>query len=594
MGTGCKDNSDVFALVAGLSASGASKTTGAGGCLRGLSPTAKAQSTVNAAVTANNAGSPAPAVSSPSRDPADKGVAAVYRIRFFMFNMGNSSHFNGLADLQGPGGRGFFENIYTEPFMDGSAVDVAFSALTETRLNISEYVHAYSAEKRTPLDVLVGQNARREGANHTHWRVRPLMESLAASYNGNLKSLLAFSSETFSEDKNGLLFGRLTEHSLAGVAVPNPKKAFIGRSILGSQGIRFCFVGAHFPITSIAQALEAPGATNPLRDAKIAFARVLRKVLRKACKKGLADERTAIFVQGDLNSRTVLQGPEAHDVLLDLLRDDEMQQAIQHELPIPPGRWCEVVEHDSVHDLPVTYKFLDNISEILKDCPALTVGDVLSTARHGSLGSDALPEKEHSSGSEFYKRTLTAVSDEKVAEWGLVFKKHDFRAFRFPACADRIIYWAPNSLARRMSWTFPRGGYEVNHAQGGSDHRPVSLEAELQIAPEGDTADNAGDSGWTEGKLPYSQSLPTLVCAQDVEEGSEMSPVPDEHSDANLTDDEFEVHCPRDFRGHISPLPSFANKDTVLDKRPRRDSSEHDHPPSDRDAFADEESVGAI
>ena len=65
----------------------------------------------------------------------------------------------------------------------------------------------------------------------------------------------------------------------------------------------------------------------------------------------------------------------------------------------------------------------------------------------------------------------------------IAFNKKDFRAFRFPSCADRIVYWAPDTLAGRISWELPRGGYEVNHAQLGSDHRSVSLEAVLRVHP---------------------------------------------------------------------------------------------------------------
>jgi len=58
-----------------------------------------------------------------------------------------------------------------------------------------------------------------------------------------------------------------------------------------------------------------------------------------------------------------------------------------------------------------------------------------------------------------------------------------FRPFRFPSCPDRLVYWAPKALHRRMSWVNPRKTYEVNHLQGGSDHRPVWFEAVLTLSP---------------------------------------------------------------------------------------------------------------
>merc|ERR1719188_518395 len=140
---------------------------------------------------------------------------------------------------------------------------------------------------------------------------------MAGAYNGNLKSFLAFAGSRFEEDANGLLFGRLTEARVAGVPVPNPKKAFVGRSIVerpgeGTGGVRFCFLGVHFPVAKLAAALE-DCAIDQLHGAKVALARSLRKVLRKAGRSGVADKRTILFVQGDLNSRTVLRGETAEN-----------------------------------------------------------------------------------------------------------------------------------------------------------------------------------------------------------------------------------------------------------------------------------------
>lgn len=448
-----------------------------------------------------------------------------YRLRFFNFNMANSAGFGSLAQVQGPGGRGNFAETLRAPMPDGSRVDLVFATFVETRLIVGDWVQDFLERNRDcPVDTLLQQNARREGAQNTRSMVRTLMEGIAASYNGNLKSLLAFSSSAFVEDPSAVLFGRLTEATIAGVPVPNPKKAFMGRTVVetGGEGLRFCFIGAHFPIAKLAAALEDRSG-YPLHGAKVALAQTLRKVLRKACKKRVVDDQTVLFVQGDINSRTVFCTHEAKDVLLELLKDDALQAAIQHELPLPPGRWCEIVAHSGASDLPVTYKY--SARPIFAERPnhrspptgqlqQLTIGHVINSAgspprpqrarsspagafggNGSSLSSNYVRRQSTSctlntcdslnphSAVDTYRRILTSVGDESLAKWGVVFKKTDFRPFRFPACADRVIYWAPDHIADRMTWEMARGGYEVNHSQFGSDHRPVSLEVILQMEP---------------------------------------------------------------------------------------------------------------
>lgn len=444
----------------------------------------------------------------PKQDPPPPPTKE-YRMRFYNFNLGNNSSFNSVSELQGPGGRGQFVEAMIAPLNKHGVPDIIFATLVETRLNMSEWVNEYLARnKDSRLDSVLAQNARREGAQNTKSYIRTLVEGLAASYNGNLKSMLIFGSDDFHEDEAGGVFGRLTEATIVGLPVPNPKKAFMGRTVVehGDEGLRLCFVGAHFPIAKLAAALEDQ-FTDPLYGAKLALAGNLRKVLRNACERGVVNDRTAIILQGDLNSRTVIRdsagATEASDVLLDLLADDTFQSAIQHELPLPAGRWREIVEFRSVNDLPVTYKFKEE-----NGCKPgqLTVGDVLAKSRDVRSEPSARQESESvegfldlDSGStrappvkqesllpavESYRSLMLNVGDEQLTDWGLAFKKHDFRAFRFPACADRVIYWAPDKLADRMSWELPRGGYEVNHGQLGSDHRPVSLDVVLTIAPE--------------------------------------------------------------------------------------------------------------
>mmetsp|Transcript_36224 Transcript_36224/g.65755 ORF Transcript_36224/g.65755 Transcript_36224/m.65755 type:complete len:557 (+) Transcript_36224:76-1746(+) len=444
-----------------------------------------------------------PRASSPSRSPRpDQDFLAEHRIRFFNYNMANNPNFTSVNELQGPGGRGSFLDALRSPFSDGQVANLSFVTLVETRLSMTEWVMKYlSQHRQTKLDSLLLQNARAEAGVHTRSRVRSFVEGLAANYAGNLKSLLAFSSAEFEEDSAGDLFGRLTEREIAGLPVPNPKKAFMGRSLVAhlGEGPRFCFVGAHFPVAKLAACLEDPSC-DPLHGAKTALAKTLRRVLKKASKRGLTDEHTIIFVQGDLNSRTVLVGDEAHDALLELLEDDSMQAAMQHQLGLPPGRWREVESHSRVEDLPVTYKF--HLDQKCKSDAAsgkqLTIGDVIGAARtrSGSAGQNAdtaaVAESPSAQGnlqsklddmSNIYKRTLDNLGHEQRTRCALAFKPNAFRPFRFPACADRVIYWAADSLADKLSWELPQGGYEVNHAQLGSDHRPVTLEVILRVSP---------------------------------------------------------------------------------------------------------------
>lgn len=324
-------------------------------------------------------------------DQGEQGAAETYRMRFYNFNMANSSSFSSIGELQGPGGRGRFLDVLEEPLADGGQCDVVFATLVETRLESTAWVQEYLLKHRgenTQLDSILAQNARREGGHHTHSKFRKWIEGLAASYNGNLKSMLAFRSSGFQEDQTGALFGRLTEAKVAGIPVPNPKKAFMGRSVVTHQpaspsgtSLRFCFVAAHFPIALLAKALE----DGDHAAGKVALVHTLRKVLKKASRRRLVDEQTIFFVQGDLNSRTILdtEAGEPVDVLHEVLNDNTMQAVIQHELNVPPGRWRELTAESAggqeVTDLPVTYKFHEQPkSRGMTRAPgALTLGDVM-------------------------------------------------------------------------------------------------------------------------------------------------------------------------------------------------------------------------
>lgn len=104
------------------------------------------------------------------------------------------------------------------------------------------------------------------------------------------------------------------------------------------------------------------------------------------------------------------------------------------------------------------------------------------TLRAGTSTGTALGDEAHPQGNELYKSLMANLGEQKLAEFGLVYKKNDFRAFRFPACADRVVFWASDAVSDRMSFELPQEGYEVNHSQLGSDHRPVTLEVVMRIA----------------------------------------------------------------------------------------------------------------
>lgn len=452
-----------------------------------------------------------------SRKPSE------FRIRFFNFNMANNPSLNSLDDIHGPGGRGRFEAVLREPFGDGHPVDIVHTTLVETRLNLSAWVEEYLGTHRGQrLDSLLVQNARREGSMNTRSKLRSIAEGIAASYNGNLKTMLGFSSKAVKEDEC-VIFGRLTEAKVAGIAVPNPKKAFMGKAVSDpATGIRLCFVGAHFPIASVAAAIEDPNK-DALNEAKVQHARTLRRVIRKAASRGIIDWSTILFVQGDLNSRTVIQNGQVRDVLLELLKDDVMQAAIINELPVPPGRWYEMVPNLDVSQLQVTYKFCDNSGGAEG---GLTLGKVLEHCQH-AISSDRITHTQSSLDMmvddeggrqrrirvQPYKRMLAAIPPEVVEGWGVqAMKKSEFRPFRFPASADRVIYWAPDVLAPRLEWRLPRGGYEVNYNQMGSDHRPVAVEALLVINSPGRVSSRSPSTARTEGGSVGTSSIDMASC----------------------------------------------------------------------------------
>ncbi|CAJ1403884.1 unnamed protein product, partial [Effrenium voratum] len=115
-----------------------------------------------------------------------------------------------------------------------------------------------SALEALGLASSAAESAQRQG------RVQGLLEDIAARHNGDMQTLLIFD-RLFREDSEGC-FGFLTDVTVAGMRVPNPKKAFLGRSLAAPGGLRFGLVGAHFPITQLADILDCkdPGRTETL------------------------------------------------------------------------------------------------------------------------------------------------------------------------------------------------------------------------------------------------------------------------------------------------------------------------------------------
>jgi len=445
------------------------------------------------------------------------------RIRFYGYNMGNSATSEALDELRGVHGSGDLQQVLTEPLADNGPVDLAFMSFEE----IPSHVEAFQSREKHPLDQFVNMDSGKYMASGEesammgstgmvqllagiNRMISPEDQQFATKYIGNLEAQVAWNSNVFEQDEDGELFGLIPEPTLIGSLLPNPKKSFVGRSFLLMGDLRICFVAAHFPMNDIKYALEDP-KNDPLGTSMQVLGRTLRSILATASERNIADERTIIFVQGDLNSRTVLEegadGPVVSDVLHSLLSNDEVQASITADLDISEGRWYEAVDHPSALHLPVTYKFHEEIEE---DCEfkmsscsnfdrkgglqqRFTIGDVLEAARgefplEAEHSASELFEASSETGAkkpkplDIYARTLMKVPPERLQNWGVAFKEKNAKPYHFPSSADRIIYWAPKALAHRLTLTLPEGGYVVNHAQGGSDHRPVSLEVVLRIA----------------------------------------------------------------------------------------------------------------
>eukprot|EP00434_Breviolum_minutum_P016505 symbB.v1.2.014548.t1/scaffold1066.1/size140347/12 len=303
---------------------------------------------------------------------ATKG--STFRMRFYNFNMANSLH-----QLQGT--EQSLEGWIQEPFADGQSCDAVFLTFTETRLALGPWVREYRNNPNSSLDEATYQNSVKEADKTNDMPWSGMLDGVAEKYNGNLKTLLLFSRARFRRDPEmPPLFGRLTDKRVAGLALPNPKKAFMGRSLLSRQeALHICFAGAHFPIAEVAATLDQIGG---LELAKIIMARTLRRVLRNAMRRGILSDNTLMVLQGDLNSRTLLGARgDVKDILQEVMADSQLQAAIRHGLSIPEGDWFEPSGETHALKLPVTYKFNSEIGASFKaDRASLNLESVLAAA----------------------------------------------------------------------------------------------------------------------------------------------------------------------------------------------------------------------
>lgn len=385
------------------------------------------------------------------------------RLRFFNFNMANMAALDPFVGMLG--------QFLSKPFADASKVDVTFVALTEARFKMRDFVKDQLGTWRhnmpeSGMDTLLHRDALKKNPTATWNPFTWCRKKVVQHCVGNVKTVLGFRKEAFKkEERDDQLFGTFTF---------NPEKAFLGTSIVRDDGLRLCFFGTHFPM----QRLQSVLVSNKINDseklmaAKIEYARVLREVLCRAAAWNFS-HNTVIFVQGDLNSRTVFDhheiGSQAKDVLLEVLKDTALMAAMTSDLQLPKGRWHEVVPFNGVNEMPVTYK-VDPKMCIQRQ---VTVGDILNRVHDPAQPPPGA------------KRTLTSVHRNEFGnEWGLKKDPAKVKASHFPAFTERVIYWAPDALSSQMSWALPHGGYETLGHIDGSDHRPVTLEALMVLGPQ--------------------------------------------------------------------------------------------------------------
>lgn len=396
------------------------------------------------------------------------------RLRFFNFNMANIPALDPYDDV--------IDSFLETAFADSCPVDVAFVTLTEARFKMRSFVRtilskwAHHGLPASGFDWLTHRNALKPETVRSCFPWTWCRAKVVQHVSGNVKTVLGYCREHFEVEDREELLGRFTR---------NPEKAFLGTSIVRKlDGLKLCFFGTHFPMQKLQAVLLDPtdSSQNRMVAAKIEYAKVLREVLSQVSTWKLANKRTVIFVQGDLNSRTIFSddnegGSEAKDVLLEVLSDAVMMAAISCDLNLPPGRWREVVFFEGVAEMPVTYKMHMKKNNTLAQpaaARAITMGEILTRVHNPSQ-----PPPQPANP----QRQLTSVNRKEFNEWGLKHDPATVKPSHFPAFTERVIYWAPDELACKISFSFPYGGYEVLRHIDSSDHRPVTLEVALEVHP---------------------------------------------------------------------------------------------------------------
>jgi len=361
-------------------------------------------------------------------------------------------------------------------------VDCVFGSFQESQFPLEELAKALEAEGLEGNAHFHTASVAQHLSEKGDWG-QGMKGKVAGSLCGDLKSFMLCRS-TVEETEDGKVFCTYDTGKDSGMK-SNPMKSFIGQTFsIACGAARFVCLGTHFPMQKNSALMEdnTRSQQQNLQKMKYIIARFLQKILRHVLTKELLDERTMIIIQGDLNSRCVGSDGKYSDLLWETLQDFSLQEFISMDLPQQlRGEWREVVQCADPGDLPATYRFQTD-----KPCVAaattLTMKDVF-----GPTAEDGASQN----GQANYREVLANLNTSgTLKEWGLYNhpkcleaekgKKEKFKPSRLPACTERVLYYAPAGMMDCCRWETSRG-YEVNYLATGSDHKPVMLEATLNI-----------------------------------------------------------------------------------------------------------------
>jgi len=418
-----------------------------------------------------------------------------------------------------------------------TSVDCVFGTLCETQFPLDEYTDA-KFQGGAEFHSASASQCLKKGHEGNATHMQAMKGRVAEKVSGDLKTFTLCRS-TFTEFPDGKVFCSYDESSQAKVK-GNPMKSFIGRVFTAASGtLRFVLLGTHFPMQKVASLMEDTTKTEHelLQKMKSLVARLLQKILCHLSEKDLINSRTMVILQGDLNSRCISRDGKYMDLLWETLQDSRLQSFICRDLPEDlHGAWREVVDVPDPDDLPVTYRFAQDKTAVgggfklqLRDIYTFPVDE-----DSNGLGSMCCND-----GSLKYRAVLENLRANGVMdEWGLYSPKvkddkDKFKPSRLPACTERVIYYTPASMMERCQWETSRG-YEVNYLHTGSDHKPVLLEATLNIRE-------------------YGKPLPSPSKQTLRHQGSKE--VPDDFEDLFLNIADNDSDCSDDFESEDSSEP---------------------------------------